>query len=67
VLTLRTSTEKLTPVRVDHTYRLSRGDLLLAEAGSTLVCVGRDGRPTTLPDDIYQLMCCGVPAAHPEK
>lgn len=52
-LTLTTTTSRLTPFRVDHTYRVTRGDTLLAEAGSTIVCVGRTGKPVPLPDDIY--------------
>ncbi len=53
LLTLTTTTERLTPVRVEHSYRLQRGDTLLTEGSSTLVCVGQDGRPRGLPDDIY--------------
>ncbi len=52
ILTLTTTTERLSPVRVDHSYRLTREGKLLAEASSTLVCVGRDGRPRPLPDDL---------------
>ena len=52
LLTLTTATERLTPVRVEHSYRLERDGRLLAEAGSTLVCVGADGRPRPLPDDL---------------
>ena len=61
VLTLTTTTEKLTRVRVEHSYRLLRGDQLLAEADSVLVCVGRNGRPTGLPDDIFERLA-GVAA-----
>ena len=53
LLTLTTTTERLTPVRVEHGYRLMRDDRLLAEGHSTLVSVGRDGRPLALPDDLY--------------
>lgn len=31
LLTLTTTTERLTPVRVEHSYRLQRGDTLLTE------------------------------------
>ncbi len=55
-LTLTTTTERLSPFRVDHSYRLRRGDVLLAEATSTLACVGRDGRPTALPDEWFARM-----------
>lgn len=54
VLTLTTAADRLTPVRVEHSYRLMRGERLLAEGRSTLVSVGRDGRPLALPDDLYR-------------
>jgi acyl-CoA thioester hydrolase len=57
LLTLTTTTERMTPVRVEHGYRLKRGELLLAEARSTLVSVGRDGRPMALPDELYDRLC----------
>jgi acyl-CoA thioester hydrolase len=59
VLTLTTMTQRLTRVRVDHSYRVLRGDELLTEAASTLALVGRDGRPTTLPDDMYARLTAG--------
>ncbi len=62
LLTLTTTTERLTPVRVEHSYRLRCGDTPLTEGTSTLVCVGRDGRPRPLPDDIYTRLA-GVTAA----
>jgi acyl-CoA thioester hydrolase len=64
LLTLTTTTERLTPVRVEHGYRLTREDRLLAEGHSTLVSVGRDGRPLALPDDLYQRLT-GVAAPPP--
>lgn len=56
LLTLTTTTTRLTPVRVEHAYRLTRDGLLLAEANSTLVAVGRDGRPQPLPDDLFDAL-----------
>jgi acyl-CoA thioester hydrolase len=53
VLTLTTTTERLTPVRVEHSYRLLHDDRLLTEGRSTLVSVGRDGYPMALPDDLH--------------
>lgn len=53
VLTLTTRTVRLSYVRVDHQYALKRADQVLAEANSTLALVGRDGKPTGLPDDLY--------------
>ncbi len=63
VLALETKTEKLSSVRVDHSYRLCRDGKLLAEARSTLVLVGRDGRPTALPDDLYRQLTGMAPVA----
>ncbi len=40
------------PVRLDHTYELKRGDTLLAEATTTIACVGRDGQPRAMPDEM---------------
>lgn len=61
VLTLITRTEKFTRVRVDHLYRLERAGKLLCEAGSTLVCVGPDGRPLPLPEDLYNTLAGMAP------
>jgi acyl-CoA thioester hydrolase len=61
LLTLTTTTERLSPFRVDHSYRVRRGDSLLAEAASTLACVGRDGRPTALPDEVYNMLTGSAP------
>jgi acyl-CoA thioester hydrolase len=36
--------------RIDHEYRLLRGNELLAEATSTLACIDREGRVQRLPD-----------------
>lgn len=63
VLTLTTRTQRLSLVRVDHTYQLRRGDTILAEAASTLALVGRDGRPTPLPDELYALLTSTSPNA----
>ncbi len=62
LLSLTTRTERLTPVRVEHVYELRRDGRLLAEAHSTLVSVGPDGRPVPLPDD---LLAC-MPPANPK-
>ncbi len=49
LLTLRTSVERTTSVRIDHRYELFRDGTLLAEGTSTLACVDRDGRLQELP------------------
>jgi acyl-CoA thioester hydrolase len=50
LLTIRTTVERTTFVRIDHKYEVLRGEELLAEGTSTLACVDRDGRPQALPD-----------------
>src|SRR5438093_1119963 len=50
LLTLRTTVERTTAVRIDHCYELSRDGVLIAQGGTTLACVDRDGRVQALPD-----------------
>ena len=49
-LQLTTRVQRQTHVRIDHTYELKRGDALLAEAATTIACVGRDGKVTQIPE-----------------
>ena len=65
LLTLKTTTTRRTPVRVEHTYELRRDGQLLAEAHSTLVSVGRDGRPTAIPEDLYERLTDGLAVTPP--
>lgn len=62
LLTLSTTAERITHVRVDHRYELKRDGTILAEARSTLALVGRDGRPIGLPDDLYERLTAPPPA-----
>jgi acyl-CoA thioester hydrolase len=50
--TLRLSirTVRARGARIDHEYRVLRGNELLAEAESTLACIDREGRVQRLPD-----------------
>src|SRR5690349_15325680 len=50
LLTLRTTVERVTHVKIVHRYEVLRDGLLLAEGHSTLACVDREGRPQALPD-----------------
>src|SRR5262249_7239269 len=52
VLTLTTRVENVSAVKIDHSYRLLRGDQLLASATSTLACVDRQGKVARLPESI---------------
>ncbi len=49
-LTLVTRVVRQTPVRIDHAYVLRRDDAVLAEAGTTIACVGRDGALIPIPE-----------------
>lgn len=49
LLTLQTTVVRTTAVRIDHTYRLLRDSVLLAEGATTLACVDRDGKLSELP------------------
>lgn len=62
VLTLTTRTQRFSPFRVDHVYELRRDGVLLAEASSVLALVGPNGRPTRMPDELYERIA-GVEAS----
>ena len=49
-LTLSTRIRRQTTVSIEHQYELRRGDTVLAEANSTIACVGRDGQLQPIPD-----------------
>jgi acyl-CoA thioester hydrolase len=49
LLTLRTTVERVTHVKIVHRYEVFRDGVLLAEGHSTLACVDRDGKPQALP------------------
>lgn len=55
-LRLLTRAERVTRVRVEHAYELHCGDVRLTEARSSLALVGRDGRPTLLPEELYSIL-----------
>lgn len=52
LLTIRTTVERVTHVKIVHRYQVLRDGLLLAEGQSTLACVDREGRPQALPEAI---------------
>jgi len=49
-LTLTTRMVKQTTVRIDHEYELRRGETVLAEAATTIACVGRNGELQPIPE-----------------
>jgi len=50
LLTLRTTVERVTHVKIQHRYELFRDGEKLAEGHSTLACIDRNGRPQQLPE-----------------
>ena len=40
------------PVRLDHRYEVRKGEQRLAEGATTIACVGRDGQPRKIPDEM---------------
>jgi acyl-CoA thioester hydrolase len=50
LLTVRTTVERVTHVKIVHRYEVFRDGVLLAEGHSTLACVDRDGKPQALPE-----------------
>ncbi len=55
LLTLVTRVVRVTPAKLEHEYRLSRGTTVLAEARSVLACVDRQGRVRRISDIIPEL------------
>lgn len=49
-LTLVTRVVRQTSVRIDHVYELKRGEVLLAEASTTIACLDRDGKLQPIPE-----------------
>ena len=54
LLTVRTTVEKTTMVRIDHRYEVFCEGQSLAEGSSTLACVDRNGRPQVLPESLRE-------------
>ena len=50
LLTLRTTVVRTTLVKIEHRYELFREGVVLAEAETTLGCVGPDGQVRPLPE-----------------
>ncbi len=50
VLTIKTTVERVTHVKIVHRYEIRRDNLVLAEGHSTLACVDREGKPQQLPE-----------------
>lgn len=55
LLTLHTEIARVTPAKLEHSYRLYRGDELLAEANSVIACVNETGEVQRIPEDLVGL------------
>ena len=51
-LDLLVKVERVTAVRIEHSYRLTRGETLVAEGATTLACVDRAGHLQALPPEL---------------
>ena len=51
-LTLTTKIVRQTHVKIEHAYELKRGEILVAEAATTIACVGRDGQIRQIPEHL---------------
>ena len=63
VLTLTTRIDRISRARIDHSYVLRRGDVVVAEATSTLACINREGKLIPIPDEIFDKAQAGMAAA----
>jgi acyl-CoA thioester hydrolase len=52
VLDLETHITRQTPAKLEHAYRLSVGDLIVAEASSVVACINRRREVQELTDDL---------------
>lgn len=52
LLRLVTRVDRVSPVKIEHSYRLYRGEQLLATATSMLGCVDKDGKIQRIPEAI---------------
>ncbi len=55
LLTLHTQIARVTPAKLEHLYRLMRGDEVLAEADSVIACVNGMGEVQRIPEDLVGL------------
>ena len=51
-LALTTKIVRQTHVKIEHAYELKRGETLIAEAQTTIACVGRDGQIRQIPENL---------------
>ena len=55
LLRLHTEISRVTPARLEHTYRLFRSNEQLTEGNSVIACVDGDGQIQRIPEDLVSL------------
>ena len=55
LLQLKTRIDRLTPVKLEHFYELSRQGEILAEAQTLMACVDANGEVQRIPPDLAQM------------
>lgn len=50
LLTIRTKIDRITSVKLEHDYEISRNGQVLAVAHSVLACIDREGKVRRIPD-----------------
>lgn len=56
VLKVRCAMKPSAGIKIDHEYRVTRGDDLLTTAETTIVCVNREGKAQPVPQGLIQGM-----------
>lgn len=65
VLKIDTWISELKKMKVKFEYKIFNQDgKLLTEADSLLICVGSDGKPYSMPSDIYEVLSSQVTTCH---
>ena len=64
-LSLHTEIIRTTPARIEHRYELRRGSELLNTAESTIACIGADGQPQRIPENLAELTAPRT--SHPDE
>jgi acyl-CoA thioester hydrolase len=52
-LILKTRVTRKTHVRIEHTYELRRGELVVAEGATTIASVDREGKVIVMPPEVF--------------
>lgn len=53
LVTLTTTTVRAKRARIEHAYRVMRGEELLAEGSSSIACIDREGRVCRIPQELF--------------